>query len=232
MKGSFLNSDANKSIFFWNSCLAKKYRDPLESPPPPPLDQSCGDPQAKLGIVLPQPECRQVAVWPSQKKPKSACTQDAAGKSGARHGLSGLKIPLTLWVCLVQSVVEASKLPPKITEKAIYFFGYDTGHAEDCFQQWYGSAFEEPALEGAKFRTAEQYMMYMKAQLMKDTDTAQKILECTTPAEAKTLGREVKNFKQAVSRVARRRKHASCFLAQKADRALSQLWDVACDTVV
>lgn len=42
-------------------------------------------------------------------------------------------------------------------------------------------------------------MMAMKAQLMKDTDTAEKIMACSTPAEAKTLGRQVQNFKQAVS---------------------------------
>lgn len=41
-------------------------------------------------------------------------------------------------------------------------------------------------------------MMYRKAQLMKDTIAAGKILECKTPAEAKKLGREVKGFDQKV----------------------------------
>ena len=44
-----------------------------------------------------------------------------------------------------------------------------------------------------------QYMMAMKAHLMKDTETAERIMKASTPAEAKTLGRQVKNFNQAVS---------------------------------
>ena len=39
-------------------------------------------------------------------------------------------------------------------------------------------------------------MMYHKALLMGDEATAAKILESKTPAEAKTLGREVKRFDQ------------------------------------
>lgn len=49
---------------------------------------------------------------------------------------------------------------------------------------------------GAKFLTAEHYMMYHKALLMHDAATAKKILSAPTPAEAKSLGREVKNFDQ------------------------------------
>lgn len=94
--------------------------------------------------------------------------------------------------------MDAAKLPPKITDTHIFFFGYDVGYAEDCFQQWYPSEFVEPAMENATFTTAEQYMMYMKAQIFGDAETAQKIKESSTPAEAKTLGRQVKNFNQAV----------------------------------
>ena len=96
--------------------------------------------------------------------------------------------------------MDASKLPPKITKTAIYFFAYDVGYPEDCFQQWFESRFVEPALPGGiEFRTAEMYMMYMKAKFMRDEETARKILDSETPAEAKTLGRQVKNFSQAVS---------------------------------
>ena len=41
-------------------------------------------------------------------------------------------------------------------------------------------------------------MMYQKALLMSDRTTAEKILSCETPAEAKQLGREVKGFDQEV----------------------------------
>ena len=95
--------------------------------------------------------------------------------------------------------MDAAKLPPKLTDTHIFFFGYDVGYPEDCFQQWYPSEFVEPAMDNATFTTAEQYMMYMKAQIFGDAETAQKIKDSSTPAEAKTLGRQVKNFNQAVS---------------------------------
>jgi predicted NAD-dependent protein-ADP-ribosyltransferase YbiA (DUF1768 family) len=39
-------------------------------------------------------------------------------------------------------------------------------------------------------------MMWQKALAMSDQTTAKKILACKAPAEAKQLGREVKNFDQ------------------------------------
>lgn len=41
-------------------------------------------------------------------------------------------------------------------------------------------------------------MMAMKSRVMRDEETAKKITQAKTPAEAKTLGREVKNFNQQV----------------------------------
>lgn len=40
--------------------------------------------------------------------------------------------------------------------------------------------------------------MAMKARIMRDEETAKKITKSPTPAEAKTLGRQVKNFNQQV----------------------------------
>lgn len=44
------------------------------------------------------------------------------------------------------------------------------------------------------FRTTEQYMMYHKAVLFEDFNTAQQIMLATTPRKQKALGRQVKNF--------------------------------------
>ncbi|KAL8954146.1 MAG: hypothetical protein Q9222_000029 [Ikaeria aurantiellina] len=44
------------------------------------------------------------------------------------------------------------------------------------------------------FWTTEQYMMYHKAIVFKDTDTANEIMLAETPKEQKALGRKVKNF--------------------------------------
>ncbi len=41
-------------------------------------------------------------------------------------------------------------------------------------------------------------MMYRKATLFSDLDTAKKILESTSPAEQKRLGRQVKGFDQLI----------------------------------
>ncbi|KAL8703667.1 MAG: hypothetical protein Q9201_003152 [Fulgogasparrea decipioides] len=44
------------------------------------------------------------------------------------------------------------------------------------------------------FRTTEQYMMYHKAMLFKDPESADQIMLAPTPRKQKALGRKVKNF--------------------------------------
>ena len=56
---------------------------------------------------------------------------------------------------------------------------------------WYRSSFK---VDGITFDTVEKYMMYQKAILFKDRETANKILLATSPGEIKALGRKVKNF--------------------------------------
>ena len=103
------------------------------------------------------------------------------------------------------SVLRAAKLPPKTTPTHVFFFGYEGPEPENTFQQWYPSPFKDA--DGTKFLTTEHYMMYHKALLMSDSSTADKILASSTPAEAKSLGREVKGFNQ-------------------------KLWDEKCDGIV
>jgi ribA/ribD-fused uncharacterized protein len=50
--------------------------------------------------------------------------------------------------------------------------------------------------EGKVFNSAEQFMMYHKALLFLDTESANKILAATDPEEMKQLGRKISNFKQ------------------------------------
>ncbi len=63
------------------------------------------------------------------------------------------------------------------------------------FSQWYPSKF---IINGITFTDAEMYMMYMKAMLFNDRETAEKILKATHPRESKKLGREVKSFNKEI----------------------------------
>lgn len=60
---------------------------------------------------------------------------------------------------------------------------------------WWLSGFK---VDGIKFTSAEQYMMYGKAKLFGDLETQAKILSVTDVAKIKALGREVKGFDDAV----------------------------------
>jgi hypothetical protein len=61
--------------------------------------------------------------------------------------------------------------------------------------QWYRKNF---VVSNITFNTAEQYMMYKKAELFNDTDTMQKILNESHPKKQKELGREVTNFDKII----------------------------------
>ncbi|XP_063414875.1 uncharacterized protein LOC134696847 [Mytilus trossulus] len=61
------------------------------------------------------------------------------------------------------------------------------------YSQWYLSDF---TVDGITFNCTEQFMMYSKAKLFKDKETASEILAEHEPREHKRLGRQVKNFDQ------------------------------------
>ena len=76
----------------------------------------------------------------------------------------------------------------KIIGKYIFFL-------KGPLSQWYQSDFVE---NNIIFKCCEQYMMYYKALLFKDFETAEKILNSTKPSEHKGLGRLVKNFNEEI----------------------------------
>lgn len=63
------------------------------------------------------------------------------------------------------------------------------------FSNWYPSVFKVGELT---FTRGEQYMMYVKAIMFNDTDTAELILLTDDPQTQKNLGRQVKNYDDAV----------------------------------
>ena len=63
------------------------------------------------------------------------------------------------------------------------------------FSQWYPAQFE---IDGVTFEDAEMYMMYKKAMLFNDIETAEEILKSKHASESKQLGRTVKNFNKTI----------------------------------
>jgi len=72
------------------------------------------------------------------------------------------------------------------SEKFLFFY-----RDASPFSQWHPASFE---LEGQLFTSAEQYMMYGKAQLFGDRDIAARILQAGHPRQQKALGRQIQRF--------------------------------------
>lgn len=75
----------------------------------------------------------------------------------------------------------------KITDKFVFFW-------KESFSQWHMKPFTNN--DGITFNCPEQYMMYKKAMLFNDIETANKIMSASHPSEQKKLGRLVKNYNQ------------------------------------
>ena len=63
------------------------------------------------------------------------------------------------------------------------------------FSQWHRCNFQ---VGGIKFISSKQYMMYNKAMLFNDIDTAKLILQASDPKVQKSLGRVIKSFSNQV----------------------------------
>lgn len=83
--------------------------------------------------------------------------------------------------------------------KYLFFWGHqpnkDGSISKTCFSQWWLSSFE---VDKVIYKTAEHWMMAKKAELFNDKEVLEKIIKANSPAEAKKLGREVKNYDDAV----------------------------------
>lgn len=66
------------------------------------------------------------------------------------------------------------------------------------FSQWYRRTFNDPSNPSITFNCAEQYMMHSKAMLFADHATAAKILATSSSSQQKKLGRQVKNYDEAI----------------------------------
>jgi ribA/ribD-fused uncharacterized protein len=83
--------------------------------------------------------------------------------------------------------------------KFLFFWGHqpqrDGSVGAGCLSQWWESPFE---VDGQVYATAEHWMMWSKAMLFGDTETAARVLTAGHPNEAKNLGRLVRSFDETV----------------------------------
>jgi ribA/ribD-fused uncharacterized protein len=88
--------------------------------------------------------------------------------------------------------------------KFLFFWGHqpnkDGKISKTCFSQWWLSSF---VVDKVIYKTAEHWMMAKKAELFQDSETLAKILLANSPAEAKKLGREIKNYNETLWLAAR-----------------------------
>jgi ribA/ribD-fused uncharacterized protein len=79
--------------------------------------------------------------------------------------------------------------------KYLFFWGHrpqrDGSLGTGCLSQWWPSAF---TVEGVRFATAEHFMMWRKALLFGDEESAVRIVAASHPRQAKMLGRRVRGF--------------------------------------
>ncbi|GAB3161727.1 NADAR family protein [Micromonospora sonneratiae] len=97
--------------------------------------------------------------------------------------------PATLITDLARTIDEGGKV------KFLFFWGHqperDGRVGAGCLSQWWPASF---TADDREFATAEHYMMWRKARLFDDDETAERILTVPHPQQAKTLGRQVRGF--------------------------------------
>lgn len=83
--------------------------------------------------------------------------------------------------------------------KFLFFWGHQPSKdgiiTKTCFSQWWVSPF---VVDGITYKTAEHWMMAKKAELFNDNEILEKIIQANSPAEAKKLGREVRDYHDAL----------------------------------
>lgn len=88
--------------------------------------------------------------------------------------------------------------------KYLFFWGHQKSKSGEltssCFSQWWASPF---TVNQVMFNTAEHWMMAQKALLFNDKKIYDKIISVKTPAEAKALGRHVRDFDNTIWNVKR-----------------------------
>lgn len=78
----------------------------------------------------------------------------------------------------------------RVQDNKVFFYG-----SSEIFSNWHKCRFQ---INGIRFNCSEQALMYYKAKMFRDEETANKILQSRNPKEQKQLGREVRGFIETV----------------------------------
>ncbi|MDJ0363985.1 NADAR family protein [Hymenobacter sp. H14-R3] len=82
--------------------------------------------------------------------------------------------------------------------KFLFFWGHQRSKSGDltaaCFSQWWPAPF---VVDGVRYATTEHWMMAQKALVFSDMEVFNQIMVAKSPAEAKALGRQVRQFDEA-----------------------------------
>jgi ribA/ribD-fused uncharacterized protein len=97
------------------------------------------------------------------------------------------------WEALVRAVQAGARI------KYLHFWGHrprpDGQVGASCLSQWWPSPF---TVEGARYETAEHWMMAAKARLFGDEEAERRVLAADHPSQAKKAGRLVRGFDEAI----------------------------------
>lgn len=92
-----------------------------------------------------------------------------------------------------------ARISDGVVPRFLFFWGHrpskDGGITKACLSQWFDAPF---VVDGTHYKTAEHYMMAAKAHLFNDHAMRARILNASTPAEAKTYGRQIANFDEGL----------------------------------
>ncbi|MBP5154991.1 MAG: NADAR family protein [Clostridia bacterium] len=89
---------------------------------------------------------------------------------------------------------KAGRIPDKLIisgREADAVFFHDPAGPNGHLSNWYPSAFE---LDGTRFSSAEQYIMYRKCMIFGDEEAARAVLSADDPSKQQEIGRKAKGY--------------------------------------
>ena len=114
---------------------------------------------------------------------------------------------IVTYICVIITQLKAMKIKYTCQNilssgkfiKYLFFWGHQPSKnkqiTKSCFSQWWVCNF---SIDSIEYTSTEHFMMAEKAKLFKDLEIWQKIIDCSSPAAAKNLGRQVKGFDQEI----------------------------------